>query len=149
VADPDVLVHHALARFLAHQVPLGRFRERVDDQVGLAVFQVDRLLLGGRALGVGRWAREAIQVVCDLQVLADASLEQPRCHVLHSDGRRALAPQQQIAAGFHAHGAVWVGGDAQIGILNRAGERLAAVLARRIRQPAPGRIGLEGSVLNE
>src|SRR5579859_3494633 len=33
VADADMLVHHALAGFLAHQIPGDRLHERVDDQV--------------------------------------------------------------------------------------------------------------------
>src|SRR5436190_23493517 len=52
--NAHVLVHHALARIFAHEIPFGRLAERVDDQVGLAVLQVDRLLLGRRAAGVIR-----------------------------------------------------------------------------------------------
>ena len=61
----------------------------------------------------------------------------------------ALAPQQQIAVGLHADGAVGVGLDPRLGLLDRARERLAAILARGVGQPAPGRIGLEAGVLDE
>src|SRR6266851_3469962 len=45
VADLHVLVHHALPRFLVEQVPVGRLRERIDDQIPRSFAAEQRLLL--------------------------------------------------------------------------------------------------------
>jgi hypothetical protein len=83
-ANADVLVHHALTRLAAHQIPFGRFGERINDQVRLVLIGERIDLLFGASLRILRWTRKAPERILLFDQVTIGS--QRLCKFLKEDG---------------------------------------------------------------
>src|SRR5262245_51272883 len=106
MADAHVFVHHALTRLFAHEIPVNRLRERIDDQVLAMPLLRNRLFLGRRAPGIGGGSRKSKQSMRWLQVRSNARLQQARRHLLHRAWRIAAPPQHEVGVGAEADAAI-------------------------------------------
>ncbi len=149
VADPHVLVHHALTGLLREEVPVRALDERVDDEVARALAGEERLLLLGRLPNVLRRPDPADERVGHGQPAAETGPKRRRSRRLQDVDGRGHPPQQGVDAGLEADRRV---ADRADGVELGGGDGLvepAAVFpALLVRSPSPGRVEPEAERLH-
>jgi hypothetical protein len=100
MADPHVLVHDALASLLRQEIPVGRLRERVDDQVLRAFGAEQRLLLLGRLPDVLGWTDPPDQRLADGQPAPEPGAKQRGPGRFEGLDARSRPPQEHVHAGL-------------------------------------------------